>query len=143
MILLTEDPISVDRLVEEVRNSQSGAIVTFLGTTREFAEGKQTVSLVYEAYKTMAEKEMRDLQEEACRRWELTACAIAHRLGQVPLAETSVGIAVAAPHRAAAFGACEWLISSLKERVPIWKQEHWADGTTEWVHSGIQQVNTH
>jgi len=82
----------------------------------------------------MATKELERLEEEAHKQWPLTACIIAHRLGTVPLGEASVAIVVASPHRREAFAAGEWLIDTLKQRVPIWKQEQWADGETEWVH---------
>jgi molybdopterin synthase catalytic subunit len=82
----------------------------------------------------MAEKELAALEVEARERWQLVECLIVHRLGTVPLSEASVAIVVASAHRRGAFEAGEWLIDTLKERVPIWKQEHWADGTAEWVH---------
>jgi molybdopterin synthase catalytic subunit len=81
----------------------------------------------------MAEKKLAELEAEARKRWPLIGCSIVHRLGQVDLGETSVAIAVSSPHRRDAFEAGQWLIDTLKKEVPIWKEEHWADGTREWV----------
>ena len=134
MIELTNQTIDVPDLLERVGSTQAGAVLLFLGTTREFTSGRQTVTLDYEAYDNMARKKLEELERTARERWELVNCGIIHRLGNVPLGEASVAIAVSSPHRAAAFEAGRWLIDTLKEQVPIWKQEHWADGTSEWVH---------
>src|SRR5690606_15830844 len=98
-----------------------------------------TERLEYECYPVMAEKKLAELEAEACRRWPLVACTIVHRLGPVPPAETSAAIAVSSPHRKAACEAGQWLIATLKAAVPIWKQEQYADGQTEWVHPGINR----
>ena len=134
MIQLTYDIIDSEQLVEAARNRQAGAVVLFLGTTREFTAGRQTTALEYEAYNAMAERELGRLETEARERWSLVYCAIVHRLGQVPLAETSVAIVVSAAHRSEAFAAGSWLIDSLKESAPIWKREQWADGSSAWIH---------
>ena len=112
----------------------------FLGTTREFTHGRRTASLDYECYPEMAEKMLAELASQARRRWPLTACAIVHRLGHLELGEASIAIAVSAPHRQAAFEAGQWLIDTVKEVVPIWKQENWADGSSEWVHPGMNEA---
>lgn len=137
MIRLTNDPIDIPTLLDVVGSPQAGAVVLFLGTTREFTHGRQTVSLDYECYPEMAERKLAELEAEARRRWPIVECGIIHRVGRVDLAEASVAIAVSTPHRRDAFEAGQWLIDTLKEVVPIWKQEHWADGTTEWVHPGV------
>ncbi len=137
MIELTDQPIDTAKVLAEVQSPASGAVVLFLGTTREFTDGRQTESLDYESYGEMAAKKLAELEAEARRRWEITHCAIVHRLGHVRLAEASVAIAVSTPHRHDAFEAGKWLIDSLKEVVPIWKKENWTDGTTEWVHPGV------
>jgi molybdopterin synthase catalytic subunit len=124
-------------LLSAVRSAAAGAIVLFVGTTREFTGERQTAALEYDCYEQMAEKKLAELEAQARERWPLVECAIVHRLGHVPLAETSVAIAVSSPHRQAAFEAGKWLIDTLKEVVPIWKQEQYADGTKEWVHPGI------
>ena len=137
MIQLTNDPIDAAALLDLVNSNQAGAVVLFLGTVREMTKGRQTASLDYECYPEMAEKKLRELEAEACRRWPVTACAIVHRLGHMELGEASVAVAVSTPHRQDAFEAGKWLIDTLKEVVPIWKKENWADGTTEWVHPGL------
>lgn len=137
MISLTQQPIDPQQVLASVASHDAGAIVLFLGTTREFTHGRRTVSLDYECYPEMAQKKLAELEAEARRRWQLTGCLIVHRLGHLELGEASIGIAVSSPHRAAAFEAGQWLIDTIKEVVPIWKQEHWADGTSEWVHPGL------
>ena len=137
MIQLTHQQIDTAALVERASHPNAGAIVLFLGTTRELTDGKKTVALDYEAYAEMAERKLAELEAEARRRWAVIECIMVHRLGRVPPAEASVAIAVSTPHRGDAFAAGQWLIDSLKRDVPIWKREQWADGTTEWVHPGI------
>ncbi len=134
MIQLTYDTIDSDALVRQAQTPAAGAVLLFLGITRQHTAGRETAQLTYDAYQEMAERELAALEREARERWGLVECGIVHRLGIVPLGEASVAIVVASPHRRAAFEAGEWLIDTLKERVPIWKQEHWADGTSEWVH---------
>lgn len=138
MIQLTSEAIDTASLVEHVTHPHAGAIVLFVGTTREFSAGRQTVALDYEAYLDMAEQRLTTLEAEARRRWPVIECAMVHRLGRVPLAEASVAVAVSTPHRGDAFAAGQWLIDSLKRDVPIWKREQWADGSTEWVHPGVK-----
>lgn len=134
MIQLTTEPINSARLLDEATSPQAGAVVLFLGKTRELTNGRRTVTLDYEAYGPMAERKLEELEAEARKRWPLVECYIVHRVGRVPLAEASVAIVVSTPHRADAFAAGQWLIDSLKQDVPIWKREEWTDGTTEWVH---------
>ena len=137
MIELTNHVIDTAALVDRARHPEAGAIVLFLGTTREITAGRQTVALSYEAYREMADRRLAELESEARRRWPVLECFITHRLGEVPPTESSVAIAVSTPHRTDAFAAGQWLIDSLKTDVPIWKREQWADGTAEWVHPGI------
>ena len=131
---LTNQPIDTESVLAGVSSTQAGAVVLFLGTTREFTGGRQTVTLNYECYQEMASRKLDELEQTARQRWPLVGCAIVHRLGNVPLGEASVAVAVSSPHRTAAFEAGRWLIDTLKTEVPIWKQEHWADGSSEWVH---------
>jgi molybdopterin synthase catalytic subunit len=138
MIQLTHEPIDTAALLELARHPEAGAIVLFLGTTRELTGSRQTVALDYEAYEDMAERRLAELEAEARRRWPVIECCIAHRLGRVPAMEASVAIVVASPHRRDAFAAGQWLIDTLKANVPIWKREEWADGTKEWVHPGVE-----
>ncbi len=137
MIALTHNPIDPQTVLSSVASHDAGAVVLFLGTTREFTHGRQTLSLDYECYPAMAEKKLAELEAQARQRWPIVGCAIVHRLGRVELGEASIAIAVSSPHRAVAFEAGQWLIDTIKEVVPIWKQEHWADGATEWVHPGM------
>ena len=138
MIELTESPLEPARLLAQAQSPDAGAVLLFLGTTRRMTGDRETRSLQYEAYPEMAVKELERLKGEACERWSLISCAISHRLGKVPLGEASVAIVVASAHRGEAFAAGQWLIDRLKECVPIWKQEQWADGSTEWVHPGVK-----
>jgi molybdopterin synthase catalytic subunit len=142
MIRLTDQPIDTSALVDRARHRAAGAIVLFLGTTRELTDGRQTVALSYEAYHEMAERRLAELEAEARRRWPVIECIIEHRLGTVPPTEASVAIAVSTPHRSDAFAAGQWLIDSLKADVPIWKREQWADGTNEWVHPVAEEGET-
>jgi molybdopterin synthase catalytic subunit len=136
MIRLTREPIDSAAVLTDVHSTAAGAAVLFVGQTREFTQGKQTTHLGYECYPAMAEKKLAELEAEARQRWPLIGCSIVHRLGRVDLGETSVAIAVSSPHRRDAFEAGQWLIDTLKKEVPIWKEEHWADGTREWMGTG-------
>jgi molybdopterin synthase catalytic subunit len=138
MIDLTNHRIDTAALLAQVSSHSAGAVVLFLGTTRETTAGRRTASLDYECYPEMAERKLAELEAEACRRWPLTGCGIVHRLGHLELGEASIAIAVSSPHRQQAFEAGKWLIDTIKEVVPIWKQENWADGTSEWVHPGME-----
>jgi molybdopterin synthase catalytic subunit len=137
VIQLTREPIDAAKVLGLVSSAQAGAVVLFLGTTRELTGDRRTLWLDYDCYAAMAERKLADLETEARARWSLVECAVVHRLGRVDLAEASVAIAVSSAHRHAAFEAGQWLIDTLKQVVPIWKQEHWADGSSEWVHPGL------
>ena len=133
MIRLTDQPIDPSTLIDDACVPEAGAVVAFFGITRQFTSGRETARLEYDAYRKMAERELKRLVSEATERWSLVRCQLVHRLGMVPLAEISVAIVVSSPHRLDAFTADQWLIDTLKERVPIWKKECWADGQSEWV----------
>ena len=137
MIRLTESPIDAAEVVESVRSPAAGAVVLFLGTAREITGTKRTASLEYECYGEMAQAKLAELEHEARERWTLVDCAVVHRLGHLETGETSVAIAVSSAHRQASFEAGKWLIDRIKEVVPIWKKENWADGSSEWVHPGL------
>src|SRR5438477_12956323 len=137
MISLTHSPIDPSAILAQVASNDAGAVVLFLGTTREFTRGRQTASLDYECYPAMAQAKLAELEAQARERWPLIHVSIVHRLGRLGLGEASIAIAVSSPHRQAAFEAGKWLIDTIKEDVPIWKQENWADGTSEWVHPGL------
>jgi molybdopterin synthase catalytic subunit len=134
MIELTSSPIDHAAVTERVRSARAGAVCTFLGTVRELTGDRRTVALRYEAYPEMAMKKLGELDVEARRRWPIIELGMVHRTGDLELGEVSVVVAVSCPHRRQAFEACQWLIDTLKEVVPIWKKETWADGNEEWVH---------
>jgi molybdopterin synthase catalytic subunit len=138
MIDITTQPIDTAALLRQVGSPQAGAVVLFLGTAREFTHGRQTASLDYECYPEMALQKLTALEAEARTRWLLTGCAIVHRVGRLEIGEASVAVAVSTEHRQTAFAAGQWLIDTLKEIVPIWKKENWADGDAQWVHPGLE-----
>jgi molybdopterin synthase catalytic subunit len=133
--LLSEEPLSLDRVVDDVRDEQAGAIATFTGTTRISSRGRTVTHLDYEAYEGMAERVMAEIAEGLQARYELSAVAIHHRVGRVGIGETSVVIAVSAPHRQDALAACRDAIDELKDRVPLWKKEVY-EGGEEWIGRG-------
>ncbi len=133
--LLSDEPLSLDRVVDEVRSDEAGAIATFTGTTRVHSRGRTVTHLDYEAYEGMAERVMAEIADALRSRYELTEIAIHHRIGRVSIGETSVVIAVSAPHRADALAACKDAIDELKERVPLWKKEVY-EGGEEWIGTG-------
>src|SRR6516162_1595130 len=137
MIALTQDPIDYPALTEQVRRNDCGAVVTFLGTVREMTGDRRTVALDYEAYPGMAEKKLAEIEQETRLRWPVGDMMMIHRLGHLEVGDVSVAVAVSCPHRAQAFEACRYAIDRLKELVPIWKKENWADGSTEWVHPNL------
>jgi molybdopterin synthase catalytic subunit len=136
MIKLQTDPLDYFALTELVRRPDCGAVVTFLGTVRDLTGERLTVALDYEAYPAMAEKKMAEIEADTRSRWQVGEIALVHRLGHLEVGDVSVAVAVSCPHRGEAFEACRHAIDRLKELVPIWKKENWADGTTEWVHPG-------
>jgi MoaE-MoaD fusion protein len=123
---VTTDPLQLDPLIERVRDPRAGAVVTFLGVTREVAE------LEYEAYREMAERKIAEIVARAIDRHGLCAAAAEHRVGTVPLSEPSVAVAASAPHRGAAFAGAREIIDEIKAHAPIWKKEEgeWVPGTT-------------
>ncbi|HKY30051.1 MAG TPA: molybdenum cofactor biosynthesis protein MoaE [Pyrinomonadaceae bacterium] len=129
---LTTEPINVGDVARRVVLPECGATVTLDGYAREWTNGRRTLHLVYEAYETMALSELRRLGQQAKERFPIAHIGIVHRTGKLDIGETSVVIAVSAPHRKAAFEACEWAIRELKRTVPIWKKEVFEDGEV-WV----------
>lgn len=142
MIQITSDPIDSAAVLQHVASNRAGAVVLFVGTTREFTGERRTESLDYECYGGMAEKKMAELEAQTRERWPIVECAIVHRVGRLDPGEASVAIAVSSPHRGDAFEAGKWLIDTLKEVVPIWKKENWSGGTSDWVHPGMEDVTT-
>ena len=138
---LTTDPIDLTSVARRVVPPACGATVTLDGYVRKFTKGRETLHLFYEAYEPMALKEMQKLIERAKNDFEISHVGIVHRLGQLQIGETSVVISVAAPHRKAAFAACEWLIRELKRTVPVWKKEVYADGEV-WIEGDAADTKT-
>jgi molybdopterin synthase catalytic subunit/molybdopterin converting factor small subunit len=132
---LTHGPVNLTSVVVEVVDEQAGAIATFLGTVRAQSRGRDVVALEYEAYEEMANDVMAEISNELATRYDLCKVAISHRLGRVEVGDTSVAIAVSAPHRQDALAACADAIEALKARVPLWKKELYADGE-EWIGRG-------
>ena len=127
-VALIREPIDIPALVHEVRADQDGAIVTFDGFVRNESHGRPTLYLDYEAYEPMALAKMKEIGQLLHEKFSIHRVAIVHRLGCLHIGETSVFIAVSAPHRAAAFDACRFAIDTLKRTVPIWKKEYFQDG---------------
>ncbi|HMS40815.1 MAG TPA: molybdenum cofactor biosynthesis protein MoaE [Pyrinomonadaceae bacterium] len=138
-IELTTESLDIGAIARRVVPANCGAIVTLDGFVRQFTKGRETLYLVYEGYEPMALKEMEKLIEAAKAQFQIENVGIVHRLGRLEIGETSVVISVAAPHRRAAFEACEWLIKELKRTVPIWKKEVYADGET-WIEGDKSEM---
>ncbi len=127
-VSLVHQRIDAHTTVTSLERPEDGALVIFDGMVRNNTRGRRTLYLVYEAYEEMALAQMRDLAVKALADFSIRDVAIVHRLGRIEVGESSVLIAVASAHRAAAFDACRWLIDTLKKTVPIWKKEHFEDG---------------
>ena len=132
---LTHGPVNLTSVVVEVVDEQAGAIATFLGTVRAHSRGRDVIALEYEAYEEMAEDVMAGIADELLARYDLCKVAMSHRLGRVEVGETSVAIAVSAPHRQDALAACADAIEALKSQVPLWKKELYVGGE-EWIGRG-------
>lgn len=132
MIRLTKEPINPSEVLALVGDDGSGGVVLFLGQTRDHSRGEKVVGLEYEAYESLALKQMEKIAATAHARWPLRALAIVHRTGYLKVGELSVAIAVACAHRGEAFEACRFAIDTLKKTVPIWKKEFRPDGSF-WV----------
>jgi molybdopterin synthase catalytic subunit len=132
MFRVTRNPINLQELIDFVTDPEAGAVVTFIGTTRNNNEGRRVIALDYEAYPEMAEKELARLEEETKKRWNIQRMAIVHRIGPVQITEPSVIIAASAAHRADAFEGCRFVIEEIKRTVPIWKKEVFEGGEV-WI----------
>lgn len=131
-IALVRETIDAAAIERSIKSGADGAVCVFDGIVRDNTRGRSTLYLDYEAYEEMALKQMRLLRVEAIEHFGVREVAIVHRLGRIPVGETSVFIAVASAHRGAAFDACRWVIDTLKKTVPIWKREQFVDGAV-WV----------
>lgn len=132
MIILTDQPLDPAALTDSVRQDGNGAVVTFLGTTRDNFEGKPVTRLEYEAYDAMAVKKLREVRDSLRADYGIADIAIAHRTGRVDIGQISLVVAVASPHRQQAFEACHEAVNRIKTIVPIWKKEWFSDGS-RWV----------
>lgn len=137
VVEITQEPLNSDRILPRLSHPQAGAVVVFLGVTREFTGSRQTAWLEYDCYRDMAEQKLAELEQTARQRWPLVDCVLVHRIGRIDVGEASVLVAVSTPHRRDAFQAAEWLMDAIKQEVPIWKKEHWTDGSSQWVHPGV------
>jgi molybdopterin synthase catalytic subunit len=135
-------PIDASALIREVAADDRGSIVLFLGTVRNSNEGRAVSGIDYSAYDAMAVAEMNRILAEATTQFEGVTIALEHRVGTLNIGDVSVAIACAHPHRAAALDANRYVIEELKRRVPIWKREHYLDGTSEWVDPLRRPVET-
>jgi molybdopterin synthase catalytic subunit len=134
MLAILRTPINVDAVARSVRTHAYGAVVTFAGIVRNRADDDRAVSgLSYEAHDTMAVAEFERIASEARDRFGPCEIAIVHRIGELAVGEVAVGVAAASAHRASAFDACEYVIDEVKARAPIWKKEHYVDGSGEWI----------
>jgi len=128
LVALTREAIDAARIIATAKSGEDGAVVVFDGIVRNHSRGRRTLYLDYEAYEEMAIRQMRELGEKARGRFGVRQVTVVHRLGRLEIGETSVLIVVASAHRSAAFEACRWLIDQIKQTVPIWKKETFADG---------------
>jgi molybdopterin synthase catalytic subunit len=133
-IRIQKGPFSIEKEIEELKRSSDsiGAIVTFLGTTRDISQGRQVAKLEFEHYPGMAEKKLAEIRKRAIEDFGVIDIAIIHRIGEIPVGENIVLIAVASGHRDEAFKACRFCIDELKRITPIWKKETTPRGEV-WV----------
>jgi molybdopterin synthase catalytic subunit len=130
---IVHQPIDVPALLRRVGSPANGAVLLFLGAVRQVNEGRAVTGIDYAADEAMASRELDAIVREAAARFDASDIAVEHRLGTLAIEEVSVAIAVGHPHRGEAYDVSRWVIEELKRRVPIWKREHYADGTREWV----------
>ena len=134
------DPIVPERVLARVGSDEDGAVILFLGTVRDHADGRPVDGMRYDAYVEMAEPVLAEIAAEACERLGTDRLAVVHRVGALEIGEVSVAIAVSSPHRAEAFAASRYVIEEIKKRLPIWKKERYADGHEAWVEGSVPPV---
>jgi len=134
MFRVTTDPFSVQQINDLVKRPTDGAVVTFDGIVRNNFDGRPVCYLEYEAYAAMAEKKLAEIGAEVQQKFAVGEIAMMHRIGRLEIGESSIIIAVAAPHRHAAFEACAYAMDRVKAEVPVWKKEFFADGAHHWVN---------
>lgn len=134
MIEITHEPLDPEAITAGVRRDTNGAVVTFLGSTRSATGDRKVLHLEYEAYRPMADTQLGQIVDEVRERWSIQDMAMAHRLGRLEIGDISLVVAVASPHRKAAFEACHYAVDRIKQIVPIWKKEFFEGGEV-WVES--------
>jgi molybdopterin synthase catalytic subunit len=134
MFKVTTEPLKVQEVNDLVKRPTDGAVVTFDGIVRNNFDGRPVDYLEYEAYAAMAEKKLAEVAAEVRQKFAVGEVAMVHRIGRLEIGESSIVIAVAAPHRHAAFEACAYAMDRVKEDVPVWKKEFFADGEAHWVN---------
>jgi len=134
MFRVTTEPLSVQQVNDLVKRPTDGAVVTFDGIVRNNFDGRSVRYLEYEAYAAMAEKKLAEIGAEVQHKFAIGAIAMVHRIGRLEIGESSIVIAVAAPHRHAAFEACSYAMDRVKAEVPVWKKEFFTDGADHWVN---------
>lgn len=127
------EPIDTAGVLARVGDHGDGAVILFVGTVRNHADGRRVSGMTYEAYASMAGTVLAEIAGEAAARWDTDRVAVVHRTGALELGEASVAIAVSTPHRDAAYEASRYVIEQIKERLPVWKHEHYVDGDSRWV----------
>ncbi|MCL4335665.1 MAG: molybdenum cofactor biosynthesis protein MoaE [Candidatus Thermoplasmatota archaeon] len=132
MIRIQEEPLDLEELIQATRNTEAGAIVTFQGTVRKYSGSMEVTSLIYESYKEMALNVIQTIVDEAKDKFGVLEVNVLHRIGTVNIKEDSVAISVSSAHRKEAFKACEYIIDSIKEKVPIWKKDVKPGGEAKW-----------
>lgn len=137
LIKISDKELDLPTIHSFLTTPRVGGIDIFIGTTRQWTNEKETTLLEYECYPEMAKKVIKEIIGQALSKWSLERVCVFHRTGIVPVAEASVMIGVGAAHRDAAFAGCRFLIDTLKEQVPIWKKENYADGTMEWIQGSV------
>jgi len=132
--LVTKHSISVDSLTDSIKTNQAGAVASFSGDVRDNDADKSVTSLTYEVHPS-AQSVIEEITHRIAAKHDLLGVAVAHRYGEIAIGETAFAVVVSAVHRGPAFAACEEIVSTVKEELPIWKYQVFADGTTEWVNS--------
>ncbi|MGK7889179.1 MAG: molybdenum cofactor biosynthesis protein MoaE [Leptolyngbyaceae cyanobacterium] len=141
-LIITPDPLSLDKAYRQADDGANGAIVMMSGMVRNQTDGQPVIALEYQAYEPMAIRVFEAIATDIRNQWpDVTHVVIHHRIGKLTIGGISVLIAIGCPHRSEAFAACKYAIDTLKHNAPIWKKEHWEDGSTTWVSIGACEVD--
>jgi molybdopterin synthase catalytic subunit len=136
---ITTEPIDTTDVLSSAGAPEDGAVLLFLGIVRRENEGREVTGMRYDAYDSMAERVLREIAEAAANTYGATHVAAVHRTGELAIGDISVAVAVSTPHRADAFSAGRWVIDELKQRLPVWKKEHYVDGS-RWLEGNTPPV---